>query len=80
METRETSRDARARQVKETILDAAIQIFAAKGFDGSTIGEIAALSGAKQPLIVYHFTNKEVLWEQAANRLMAKFDAAQEVY
>lgn len=70
-------REARARQVKEAILEAAIAAFAEKGFEGTAISEIAAVSGARQTLIVYHFGSKEVLWERAAERLMAQFDELQ---
>jgi AcrR family transcriptional regulator len=73
----EKVRDARARQVKDAILEAAIEVFAEKGFDGAAISEIAAVSGAKQTLIVYHFGSKDALWESAAARLMAQFDEVQ---
>lgn len=74
------SREARAQQVKAAVLDAAVEIFAEKGFEGSTLGEIAARSGAKQPLIVYHFGNKEALWEAAATQLMSDFNHRQVAY
>lgn len=80
VESREVSRESRAKQIKDAILDAAIGVFAKKGFEGGSLSEIASLSGSKQPLIVYHFGNKELLWEEAVSRLVAKFDALQERY
>ncbi|MBA6413069.1 TetR/AcrR family transcriptional regulator [Parahaliea sp. F7430] len=71
------SREQRSLQVREAVLQAAIEVFAEKGFEGATLGEIASIAGVKQPLLVYHFTNKESLWEVAASSLMEKFNARQ---
>ncbi|PQA86257.1 hypothetical protein CW354_18075 [Marinicaulis flavus] len=53
----------RAARMRERILAAALAEFAAKGYDGATIRNIAAASGAKHPIIDYHFGNKEGLWD-----------------
>lgn len=58
-----TKVSARARRMRERILAAALTEFAAKGFDGATTRSIAAASGAKHPIIEYHFGNKEGLWD-----------------
>lgn len=71
------ARQAKAQQVRQDVLDAAITVFADKGFDGGRIGEIAALSGVKQSLVLYHFGDKNELWEAAAALLMARFDRVQ---
>ncbi|HSW15231.1 MAG TPA: helix-turn-helix domain-containing protein [Solimonas sp.] len=68
-----TPRSRQAEEVKAAILDAAIPLFA-RGYDSVAIQEIAAASGYKQPLLMYHFGSKERLWEQAAERLMQRFD------
>jgi AcrR family transcriptional regulator len=73
----ERLRDARARQVRERILDAATTIFAEKGLDGATLQEIAEASGARQTLALYHFGSKGALWEAVAERLATRFDALQ---
>lgn len=68
-----TNRARQAEEVKAAILDAAIPLFA-RGYDSVAVQQIAAASGYKQPLLMYHFGNKERLWEQAAERLMQRFD------
>lgn len=68
-----TQRSQQADQVKSAILDAAIPLFA-RGFDSVAIKEIAAASGYKHSLVMYHFATKEQLWELAAERLMQRFD------
>jgi len=73
----ERLRDARARQVRERILDAATGIFAEKGLDGATLQEIAGASGARQTLVLYHFGSKGALWEAVAARVAERFDALQ---
>lgn len=73
--TRLTSRD--------DILDAAERIFAARGFDGASMREIAIAADVAQALIHYHFGTKDALFEAmfarrsgAINRVrMARLDA-----
>ncbi|MBN7796543.1 TetR/AcrR family transcriptional regulator [Parahaliea mediterranea] len=71
------SRETRSQQVRNAALNSAIEVFAEKGFEGATLGEIASLAGIKQPLLVYHFGNKEGLWEMAATQLMECFNTRQ---
>lgn len=66
-------RAQQAERVKVAILDAAIPLFA-KGFESVSVQQIAAAAGYKHSLVMYHFGTKEVLWEQAARRLMQRFD------
>lgn len=68
-----TQRALQAEQVKSVILEAAIPLFA-RGFDSVVIKDIAAASGYKHSLVMYHFSTKEQLWELAAARLMQRFD------
>ncbi len=51
------------------ILEAAASVFAARGFEGATIREIAERADVKQPLVVYHFASKEGVWKAAVDRL-----------
>lgn len=76
---RETQRSQQAARVRTAILEAAIPLFA-RGFDSVAVQEIAAASGYKQPLVMYHFGTKERLWEQAAERLMQRFDQLHRQY
>lgn len=75
-----SGREERAQNVRENVLDAAIAVFAEKGFEGATLGEISRRSSVKQPLIVYHFNSKQELWEAAAGALVVQFDQRQRVY
>lgn len=52
----------------EAILDAAEQVFAASGFAGASMREIADRAGVAQALIHYHFDNKEKLFEAVIAR------------
>jgi AcrR family transcriptional regulator len=62
--------DARAR-----ILQAGLSVFAAHGFEGATMQEIAELAEVKLPLIVYHFKSKRNLWEAVAEERAARIVA-----
>lgn len=62
------SRDSEA--TRSAALDAAQHLFAAKGFAGTSMREIASISGISQPLIHYHFGSKEGLYSAVKERLM----------
>lgn len=57
------SRNADDRESKQRILDAAARHFAAKGFDGARVDEIAKLAGVNKALIYYYFKSKDELLE-----------------
>lgn len=48
-----------------SLLQAALEVFSEKGFDGASTREIAALAGAHNALIKYHFSSKDALWRAA---------------
>ncbi len=75
----EKPRAQQAERVKTAILDAAIPLFA-KGFESVSVKQIAAAAGYKHSLVMYHFGTKETLWEQAAKRLMQRFDQSHLCY
>jgi AcrR family transcriptional regulator len=47
---------------KHELVRAAIQLFAENGFDGTTTLRIAKAAGVTEPLIYYHFANKDGLF------------------
>ncbi|MBN3815551.1 TetR/AcrR family transcriptional regulator [Paraburkholderia sp. Se-20369] len=47
---------------RQRLIDAAEIEFTQKGFDGASVLSIANRAGVKQPLLNYHFGNKEGLW------------------
>jgi TetR/AcrR family transcriptional regulator len=59
---------------KVQILDKALQLFGEKGFDGTTIREIAESAGVNHALINYHFGSKDALWKSAVDLLFARLD------
>jgi len=66
-----TTRDKRREQTHERIIDAAVESFAANGFDGASTRDIAARAGVTQGLVSYHFESKELLWRAAADHIFA---------
>ena len=56
------SRTAQAEERRLQILDTALEIFAARGFNGTSIKDIAEAAGISQGLLYYHFTSKEKLF------------------
>ena len=47
---------------KEKIIKAAIKVFAAKGYDGTSMDGIAQAARLTKPMIYYHFKNKKDLY------------------
>ena len=48
---------------KETIIESALQLFSTKGFEGTSVREIAADAGVNVAMINYYFGSKEKLFE-----------------
>lgn len=65
------SPDARNR-----ILEAALALFAMRGFEGVSTTQIAKAAGITQPLIHYHFKNKEALWKATVDNVFATLHEA----
>lgn len=56
----------------QVIQDAATELFAKHGFEGTIMDELAAITGANKASIYYHFKNKEGLYEKCMTDLFAK--------
>ncbi|MGD8862911.1 MAG: TetR/AcrR family transcriptional regulator [Myxococcales bacterium] len=67
LEIRETRRDE--------ILEAAKRVFAAKGFAGAKIAEIAAEAGFSHGLVYHYFESKQAILVELANLMMRQLDA-----
>src|SRR5262245_10972114 len=61
-----------ARDTRQEILDAALELFSDKGYFGTSMREIARAVGVRESAIYHHFVNKEAL----LNALMS--DAGEE--
>ena len=59
---------------RRKILDAGIELFSLKGFEGTSIAEIAGSAGVKKSLVMHHFTSKEQLWRDCVDDIFARAD------
>jgi TetR/AcrR family transcriptional regulator len=60
-------------ETRGAILDAALDLFSERSFDGASTRAIAELAGVTQPLLNYHFAGKEELWRAAVGDLFERF-------
>ncbi|MHC1727826.1 MAG: TetR/AcrR family transcriptional regulator [Syntrophobacteraceae bacterium] len=60
---------------RNSVLDAAQHLFAAGGFAGTSMRDIAKASGVSQPLIYHHFGAKADLYEAVKRRIMEQAGA-----
>lgn len=65
---------SRSAATRSAILDAALQEFGARGFDGASMHEIARLAGVHTPQLSYHYGDKRGLWQAAIGLLLAELD------
>ncbi|WP_231928108.1 TetR/AcrR family transcriptional regulator [Devriesea agamarum] len=56
------------RQRREQLLTVGGSLFAAKGFDGTSVEEIAATAGVSKPVVYEHFGGKEGLYAVVVDR------------
>src|SRR3989440_2926943 len=55
---------------REQLLDIGRKLFAARGFEGTSIEEIAARAGVSKPVVYEHFGGKEGLYAVVVDREM----------
>jgi AcrR family transcriptional regulator len=60
-------------ETRRAILDAALDLFSERSFDGASTRGIAELAGVTQPLLNYHFAGKEELWRAAVDDVFERF-------
>jgi len=63
------------RRTAERILEAAEVIFAERGYDGASLGEVADRVGIRGPSLYNHFKNKRELYTAVLERLLDPFFA-----
>src|SRR3954449_11517058 len=61
---------------RRSIVDAALDLFAERGFDGAATRLIAERAGVAQPLLNYHFAGKHELWQASVDDLFDRFRAS----
>ncbi|MGE5663447.1 MAG: TetR/AcrR family transcriptional regulator [Deltaproteobacteria bacterium] len=57
--------------VRDRLLDAALRLFACKGFESSSVRELAQAAEVTRPTLYYHFGSKEGLYLELVERLCA---------
>lgn len=55
---------------RETILDAALEVFSQQGFRGATLDQIADRAGLSKPNLLYYFPSKEAIHGQLLTDLL----------
>lgn len=71
----ETAHARSAPETQRRILAAAEEVFAAKGFDGARMKDIAAQAGVNPALLHHYFVDKETLYERVVERGMRALSA-----
>lgn len=59
----------------EKILDKALELFSAKGYDSVSVGEIAKAVGIKAPSLYNHFPSKQAIFNAIVDSTAAKYEA-----
>ena len=62
--------ERRGEQTRERILDAAEGLFADRGFDGTTLRDVAGRVGIRTPSLYNHFPSKEALYAAVLERVV----------
>lgn len=57
------------------ILDKALELFSAKGYDSVSVGEIAKAVGIKAPSLYNHFPSKQAIFDAIVESTAAKYEA-----
>jgi AcrR family transcriptional regulator len=66
----EAEQHPRAR--KEEILDVATHLFAERGYEGTSMSDVAERVGIRKASLFYHFTTKDTLYEAVLDRLVTR--------
>lgn len=57
---------------REAIIEAATELFADKGFSGTSVQEIADAAGTHKTTVLYHFATKDALHEAVLDRALGR--------
>ena len=59
---------------KQKILDKALELFAARGYDAVSVGEIAGAVGIKAPSLYNHFPSKQAIFNALVEATAARYE------
>ena len=62
-----------AKDTKDRILTAALEMFAQKGYEGTNIRELSASLGLVKSAIYKHYESKEAIWNALLDRMIAYY-------
>ena len=60
---------------RQRILDEALELFSAKGYDSVSVGEIAKAVGIKAPSLYNHFPSKQAIFDAIVESTAAQYEA-----
>ena len=64
--------EAKPEDTAETILDAASEVFADKGYEGARVDELARAAGVNKATLYYQIGDKEALYHAVITRVLAR--------
>ena len=65
----------RQEDTKQRILDKALELFAAYGYDSVSVGDIAKAVGIKAPSLYNHFPSKQAIFDAIVESTAARYEA-----
>lgn len=72
-----TPRQSRAQSTRDSLLKAAVQVFAQSGLVGGSVSRIAELAQSHDRMIYYYFGNKEGLFVAALEEIYRQYNEAE---
>ena len=63
-----------AKDTKERILEAALDMFSQKGYEGTNVRELTASLGLVKSSVYKHFASKEEIWNALLDRMIIYYD------